>query len=246
MKLLFLLALAAAISAGFPLDADKTRQLFAAIRKGDDAALRALVDGDPALVDARGEDGLTGVRTALYYRRPDLANLLIEKGARLDVYDAAASGSLARLGELLDAEPGSANSHSSDGATPLGLAAFFGHLEAVKLLLDRGANPSVLMTNPAFPFAPLHSAMSAGHREIVFLLLGRGADVNLREGGGVTVLHEAAGIGNTEFVRSLLDHGANPAAKTDDGKLPEDFARTYKHEQLADLLAQARKDWPAR
>jgi ankyrin repeat protein len=137
-------------------------------------------------------------------------------------------------------DPALVNSHSTDGATPLGLAAFFGQSEAVEFLLDRGAQIDMRATNPAFPFAPLHSAMSAGHKTIVGLLLARGADVNVPEGGGMTVLHEAAGLGNLEYVQLLLGRGANPSAKTDDGKLPEDFARERKFAAVVELLARAR------
>jgi ankyrin repeat protein len=82
--------------------------------------------------------------------------------------------------------------------------------------------------------------MSAGNKSIVDLLLARGANVNVREGGGMTALHEAAGQGNVEYVRLLLAKGANPAAKTDDGKLPEDFARERKFAAAVEILEQAR------
>jgi ankyrin repeat protein len=131
------------------------------------------------------------------------------------------------------------NSLSADGATALGLPAFFGHRDAVQFLLDRGARIDRTAKNPAFPFAALHSAMSAGHKSIVDLLLARGANVNVREGSGMTVLHEAAGQGNVEYVRLLLSGGANPAAKTDDGKLPEDFARARKFASVVEILELA-------
>jgi ankyrin repeat protein len=133
------------------------------------------------------------------------------------------------------------NSYSTDGATPLGLAAFFGQRDAVEFLLDHGAEINILSTNPAFPFAPLHSAMSGGHKEIFDLLLARGADIRVREGGGMTVLHEAAGLGNPEYIQRLLEGGADPAAKTDDGKLPEDFALAHNHRAVAEVLSRARR-----
>ena len=241
MKTLLLASLMATVASGFQADSDKARRLFEAIRKGSTAEVRELLDGDPSLVNARGGDGVSATRLALYYRHPDIARLFIERGAALDVYDAAASGELARLRDLLSSNPKAANSYSTDGATPLGLAAFFGHQDTAGLLLDSGADINLLATNPAFPFAPLHSAMAAGHRSIVDLLLARGADVNVREGGGMTVLHEAAGLGNLEYVHLLLARGANAAAKTDDGKLPEDFARARKNDAVVEVLSRARR-----
>lgn len=212
--------------------------LLAAVRKGDLATVRTLLDADPTLVNTRDCEGVPAVRLALYYRHPGLADIFLERGAVLDLHDAAACGQLPRLRELL--KTADVNSYSADGATALGLAAFLGHREAVELLLAHGAALNQTATNPAFPFAPLHSAMSAGHQDIFELLLAHGADVNVREGGGLTTLHEAAGLGSMLYVRLLLARGANPAAKTDDGKLPEDFARSRQHTEVAELLARAR------
>lgn len=52
----------------------------------------------------------------------------------------------------------------------------------------------------------------------------------------MTALHEAAGLGNLEYVQLLLNRGADPAAKTDDGKLPEDFAIARNHHDVAEIL----------
>lgn len=207
-----------------------------AVKKGDGTAIRTLMEKDPALVNARGEDGVPAVRLALYYRHPEIARTLIDKGAVLDLYDASAAGRIERLRELVAADASRVNTVSTDGAMPLALAAFFADRETVLFLLDHGARTNMLQTNPAFPFAALHSAMSAGHRDIVDLLLARGADVNVREGGGMTVLHEAAALGSMEYVKLLLAHGANPRARTDEGKLPEDFARERNKDAVAEFL----------
>jgi ankyrin repeat protein len=236
MKLLLLVCLIALAA----FASDKAEPLFQAIRTGNRDAVQSIVAADPGLVNARGPDGVPAVRLAVYYGHAGIARILLERGAALDLYDAAACGVTGRVRDLLDKEPASVNTLSTDGATPLGLAAFFGHRDAVELLLDRGAAINKLSTNPAFPFAPLHSAMSGGHKEIVDLLLARGADVNVREGGGMTALHEAAAIGSLDYVSLFLAHGATPDAKTDEGKLPEDFARARKHADVAELLRRAR------
>ena len=240
MKILLIACLFAALAVALPEGAERVRQFLDAIRKGDSGAIRTLLEAEPALVDARWSDGVPAVRLALYYRHPEIASMLIERGAALDVCDAASAGQLKRLRELVERDPSLVNRYSSDGATPLGLAAFFGHRDAVEFLLDRGAKIDMPATNPAFPFVPLHSAMAAGHKAIVELLLARGADVKVREGGGMTVLHVAAALGNLEHVEMLLKRGADPGAKMDDGKLPEDFARERKFEAVADALVKAR------
>jgi ankyrin repeat protein len=132
-----------------------SRQLLDAIRQGDGGAVQKLLESDRALVDARGGDGVPAVRLALYYRHPEIAQVLIEHGAALDIHDAAAAGQMDRL-RALTTSAAVVNSLSADGATALGLAAFFGHLDAVEYLLDHGARIDMPATNLAFPFAALH------------------------------------------------------------------------------------------
>ncbi len=242
MKNSLLLACLGALAATAAQDdpAAQQRLFLNAVRKGDAPTVQSLLAANRSLVDAVA-DGVPAVRLALYYRRPEIARLLVDRGADLDFFSAAAMGDSDRLRHLLRLEPGLLNRLSADGATPLGLAAFFGHREQVEFLLDAGATINQAATNPAFPVVPLHSAMTAGHTAIVELLLARGADVNVREGGGITVLHEAAALGNLDYVRTLLARGANPAARTDKGELPEDLAQKANAPAIRELLVRARE-----
>jgi ankyrin repeat protein len=61
---------------------------------------------------------------------------------------------------------------------PLRNAAGAGHLEVVKLLLERGANPNAPEPGIAPTGGALHAAISGKHYEIVKLLLEHGADPN--------------------------------------------------------------------
>jgi ankyrin repeat protein len=77
------------------------------------------------------------------------------RGERLDIFAAAAFGELEQLGRSLDADPSlidrrfadfrsrGAPSPERDWMTPLGFAILNGRVEAVRLLLDRGADRSV-------------------------------------------------------------------------------------------------------
>lgn len=157
---------------------------------------------------------------ALYEGRTDEAEAIAEEREDLDVFEAAAMGDVERLRTLLDENVGLTVAWSEDGFTALHFAAFFGHPEAVKLLVERGANLEARSTNEQFALdaAPLHSAAAAGHLEACRALLDAGADVNAVQQGGYTALLDAAANKNQELVDFLVERGADREARLDDGR----------------------------
>jgi ankyrin repeat protein len=163
---------------------------------------------------------------ALYEGKPDEARAIAEGRTDLDVFEAAAIGDVDRLRVLLDGDPALATAWSEDGFTPLHFAAFFGHPEAAKLLVDRGADLDARSTNAQFALdaAPLHSASAAGQLEVCVVLLDAGADVNAVQHGGYTALLDAAANQNEELMEFLLERGADRTARLDDGRGVTDLA----------------------
>jgi ankyrin repeat protein len=215
---------------------------LAALKSGDLERLRALLANEPDLLNARSESGLSPVLLALYHGQPQAARLVIEHGAVLDLFEAAAAGEQPRVEALLEADPGAINAHAPDGFTPLGLAAFFGHQALVERLLANGADPNVGSSNN-MRVMPLHSAAAnrdpAVAHAIAALLLDYGAEVNARQEGGYTPLHEAASSGKLELARLLLLFGADPSLAADDGSLPAALAARHgRHEVVRLLQAQ--------
>jgi ankyrin repeat protein len=90
---------------------------------------------------------------------------LLSGDPELDVFEASAVGRVDQLQELLDGDPSLANAWAEDGFQPLGLASFFGHVEAARLLVERGADVNSASRND-MKVAPLHSAAAekAGRR----------------------------------------------------------------------------------
>jgi ankyrin repeat protein len=120
---------------------DPSQEIFDVIRSGDTGRLQALLRADPGLANVRNERGHTPVLIAQYRDKPEAVALLLAADPELDIFDAASVGRTARVAEWLDLDPGMLEAKSTMGFSPLGLAAFFGHLDTVKMLLARGANP---------------------------------------------------------------------------------------------------------
>src|SRR5262252_4736339 len=107
-------------------------------------------------------------------------------------------------------------------ATPLMRAAFSGDLELVKLLLAKGADPTIrskdyetmLEAAAGLGFIQGYSkGRSAAERlEVVKLFVSLGADVNAADDYGITALMAAANMGDVAIIQYLVDHGADLGA----------------------------------
>jgi ankyrin repeat protein len=208
---------------------------FTAIQNGDQPAVLRLLDQDPALVNARNEQGLSAILVASYYGEPAIAALLIERGAHLNIFEAATTGDLPVLKSWVESDVHQVNLLGSDGFHPLGLAAFFGHLEAVAYLLSQGAQVN-LPSNNAQHVTALISASAHRHLEIARVLIDYGADVNARQIHNFTALHNAAQNGQIELAELLLAHGAEINAASEDGRTPLAFARQQNQTAMIAFL----------
>ena len=116
---------------------------------------------------------------ALYEGDRERAELLRMPDDELPAYEAAAFGRVERLRRLLDEDPANANAWSPDGFTPLHLAIFGGSEDAVRLLLEYGADVDALATSDIARVRPLGTAAFVGRPDLEKLLLGAGANPSL-------------------------------------------------------------------
>ena len=182
-------------------------ELIDAVKSGSVERVAELVAQNPALAATPDADGMTPVRHALYLNQREALDALLVADPPLDVLDLAATGQTQQLRERLAAEPARADERAGDGFTALHYACFFGGTEAVKTLLEAGADPNPPQDN-AMGVAPLHSAAAARDREAVRLLLEAGADANARQHGGYTALDAADQHEDAEMAALLRRHGA--------------------------------------
>jgi ankyrin repeat protein len=212
-------------------------EIFDAIRSGDAERVRGLLAEDLTVAGARSDRGHSPVMIAQYRHHHDIVKLLLDTDPPLDVWDASAVGRTSRVAELLDGDPTLLGAYSADGFFPLGLAAYFGHLETARLLLDRGAAVDQVARNP-MRIQPLHAATAGGHAEVVALLVAKGAPVNATQQGGWTPLHAVVKRGDAPLTKLLLDHGADPKLQNEGGQSAIGLAADQGDLDLLRLLKQ--------
>jgi RNA polymerase sigma factor (sigma-70 family) len=211
-------------------------EILEAARKGDSERVMALLVRNPRLRHGRDVMGNTALIIAVNSGHEELAALLRESGAPVSLHDAAAIGDTERVAAVLEERPELLESFSGEGFTAVGLAAHFGHLETLRLLVERGGDVNVVSRHP-IGVTPLHAALFGRQVETARLLIERGADVNARRGGrawpraGWSPLHYAAAHGLTGIMRELLDRGASRNATDEVGKTPLDVARDAGEEE---------------
>ena len=148
---------------------------------------------------------------AIYSGDQARADELLAANPELDVFEASAVGRAERLRELLDQDSSLANAWADDGFQPLGLASFFGHVEAARLLVERGAEVNSASRND-MKVMPLHSAAATGdpeaRYELARLLLEHGADPNAPQQDEFTPLMAADQLGDDRLRDLLVENGA--------------------------------------
>jgi ankyrin repeat protein len=144
--------------------------------------------------------------------RVSMIELLISKGARLDVW-------------------------TKTGWQPLHFACHHGQKDAAVCLLDHGADVNACDETG---WTPLLRAVNLKYIDIVKMLLARGADpnspTNKEEGNGKTALHMTAEGGELELCKVLIEAGAKLDAIDLSQQTPIELAARKGHYSVVKLL----------
>jgi hypothetical protein len=88
-----------------------------------------------------------------------------------EIHDTAKIGDLEKVQALLKDNPDLVFSRDNDGATPLHMAAYWGHKDVAELLL---ANRPEVNAKDTDGETPLHMAVAGGHEDVAELLRQHG------------------------------------------------------------------------
>ena len=147
-------------------------EIHDAAEAGDLAKVKALLEANPDLVNAKADCVIGGVKfpgssplhVAAYHGRKDIVELLLSRKADANAKD------------------------DNWGSSPLYFALITEHKEIVELLL---ANKADVNAKDKRGWTPLHHAVSRADVAMVKVLLASKADVNAKDNAGFSPLHEA-------------------------------------------------------
>jgi hypothetical protein len=125
-------------------------------------------------------------------------------GTRWRLHEAAEVDDVTTIRRLV-AEGTDVNVQDAGGTRPLHVAVSNGHVEALKTLVELGADKEA----PSAGGRPLHTAAQHGQTEAVKVLIEMGVDKEASAKDGVKPLYCAAYSGHVEVVKVMVELGAD-------------------------------------
>ncbi len=149
------------------------------------------------------------------------------------LFEALREPSLEAIKVLVDWPKTDVNVLNAKGESALMLAAIKGHQAIAEKLIQRGAD--VNKTG----WTPLHYAASGDHLPMISLLLENHAYIDAESPNHTTPLMMAAMYGTAAAVKLLIEEGADPQLKNEQGLTAIEFAQRANRQDVANAIAAA-------
>jgi len=211
-----------------------------------------------SLIESRDANGWTPLASAAFNNNEALCEFLVEKGCSLcldteqkklkptlsrRIHAAAEGGHETALQLLLDMGA-DIDERNSGGETALLGAVYYNHLSCVKVLIERGADATILPNNGS---SVLHrAAWRSTDSEMMKLLLDDKSEtrkfVDMKDFYGDTALYDCSiedsqsPIVRIENAKMLLQAGASLTIKNNKGETPYECARDRRRKEFAKYL----------
>ncbi len=223
--------------------------LFWAISNGCHInAMLALLNAG-ANVNHVANSGGTPLWNAAYHGHAGAVQILLKAKANIDqatnkgdtpLFIAAELGKTEVVDILLKADA-KVDQPMNNGWTPLYVAAWRGNANIVELLLPFAQVNVRLQSNAS----DVYDKAREGNKACIELLQKIGGSVDRPPQIGATPLWVAVENGHTSIVKMLLEKGANPHIRTNNGKSPLDVAKELNRGAIIGLLEVYQQKTPA-
>ena len=207
-----------------------------------------LLDG--ASIDSRDRFGNTALIYAARGAHVEIAQVLVEAGANPNqanvngntpLFEAAGSGDIELVQFILE-QGSDPNAVNIKHVSPLANAVFHRHVDIAELLLQRGARADLV--DDTGKSSAVYAAAN-GETEILRRILDSATEpavvLNTRYAHDLTLLMWAAGYGNSDAVKMLIDRGAEFDLTDDRGKSALMMAAENGHADVVRLSGQFRR-----
>jgi len=208
------------------------------------AAIQDLIAQGSNIGAQMDKTGETPLHLASRYARADAAKKLLDAKAdanaqdntgRTPLHSAVASDAQGVFQILLRHRATDLNSKTSDGTTPLILAARLAIEGMVEDLIQADAD---INASDEHGKSALHWAASVNNVDAVNTLLAHGANRDAQDGKDETPLFLACREGSYQAAKALLDHCSNRDITDHMDRLPKDVAQERLHHDIVRLLEE--------